>query len=94
MMDTDAAITAEHLGEEEPFDVQAARHTAYIHAVAQVAATAAFSAVKALHRRGLMDADDLAPIHETMALLKDSLCPALLDGDREMFELLMAEVPR
>lgn len=87
-------ITAEHIADDEPFDVQAARHTAYIHALAQVAATASFQAIKALHRRGLMDGDDLAPIHETIALLKDALCPALLDGDREMFEALASELPR
>lgn len=90
----DAQITAEHLSDEEPFDVQAARHTAYIHAVAQLAATASFQAVKALRAKGIMDAEDLAPIHETIALLKDSLCPALLESDREMFELIIAEAPR
>lgn len=81
-------------GGDEPFEVQAARHTAYIHAVAQIAAIASFQAVRALRARGLMDADDLAPIHETVSLLRDSLCPALLDGDREMFEALVAELPR
>ena len=87
-------ITTAHLSNDEPFDVQAARHTAYIHAVAQIAAVSATQALHALHRRGLMDAEDLAPVHEMVALLKDALCPALLDGDREMFETLVAGLPR
>jgi hypothetical protein len=95
MSDTAArGITPDQLTDDEPFDVQAARHTAYIHAVAQLAAIASFQAVKVLRAKGLMDAEDLAPIHETCALLKDSLGPALLESDREMFELLIAEVPR
>ena len=80
--------------DDEPFEVQAARHVAYIHAIAQIAAITAFQVARALQRRNLMDAEDLAPIHETVSLLRDSLCPALLDGDREMFELLVAEIPR
>lgn len=91
---TDKPITDEQLSEDEPFDVQAARHMAYIHAIAQIAATAAFQATRALHKRGLMDADDLAPLHETVSLLRDALCPALLDADREMFDTLVAEIPR
>ncbi|MBU3078547.1 hypothetical protein [Sphingomonas quercus] len=87
-------IDGDQADEDEPFDVQAARHTAYIHAVAQIAATGAFQAIRALHRRGMMDAEDLAPLHETVSLLRDALCPALLDADREMFEALIAEIPR
>ncbi len=87
-------LPASTAGTDEPFEVQSARHVAYIHAIAQIAATAAFQAVRALQRRNLMDAEDLAPIHETVSLLRDSLCPALLDGDREMFELLVADIPR
>jgi hypothetical protein len=92
MTDTPHATDA-HPSDDEPFDVQAARHTAYIHALAQIAATAAFQAIRALHKRGLMDAEDLAPLNETVALLRDTLRPALLDADREMLDALTAEIP-
>ena len=89
----DETITAEHLSDDEPFDVQAARHQAYIHALAQVAATSATAALHALEKRGLLDAEDMAPVRETVALLKDALCPALLDADREMFCALVEGLP-
>ena len=91
---TDKPTTDGQVSDDEPFDVQAARHMAYVHAVAQIAATAAFQAINALHRRGLMDGEDLAPLHETVSLLRDALCPALLDADREMFDALVDEIPR
>jgi hypothetical protein len=92
--DQEALLAQGAPSDDEPFDVQAMRHTAYIHAVAQIGATAAFQIVRSLHRRGLMDADDLAPIHEIVSLLRDGLCPALLESDREMFEVLVDGLPR
>jgi hypothetical protein len=79
---------------DEPFDVQAARHTAFIHAIAQIALTASAETLRVLHRRNLVDADDLAPIHETISLLRDALAPAFIAEDREMFEHAVASFPR
>jgi hypothetical protein len=67
---------------DEPFDVQAARHTA------------SAETLRVLHRRNLVDADDLAPIHETISLLRDALAPAFIAEDREMFEHAVASFPR
>ena len=80
--------------EDEPFDVQAARHTAFIHAIAQIALVASCETLRVLHRKNLIDGDDLAPIHETIALLRDALAPAFLEADREMFEAAVAPFPR
>lgn len=82
------------LEEEEPFDVQSARHTAYIHALAQIALVASCETLRVLRRRNLIDATDLAPIHETVSLLRDALAPAFLQADREMFEASMTGIPR
>jgi hypothetical protein len=79
---------------DEPFDVQAARHTAFIHAIAQIALVASCETLRALHRRNLVDAEDLAPIHETISLLRDALGPAFIKEDREMFEHAVAPFPR
>lgn len=80
--------------EDEPFDVQAARHTAFIHAIAQIALVASCETLRVLHRRNLVDASDLEPIHETISLLRDALAPAFLESDREMFEQVVAPFPR
>lgn len=80
--------------DDEPFDVQAARHTAFIHAIAQIALVASAETLRVLHRRNLIDATDLAPIHETISLLRDALGPAFLEADREMFEQAVAPFPR
>ena len=77
-----------------PVDVQAARHTAFIHAIAQIALVASCETLRVLHRKNLIDATDLAPIHETIALLRDALAPAFLESDREMFEAAVAPFPR
>lgn len=79
---------------DEPFDVQAARHTAFIHAIAQIALVSSCETLRVLHRRNLIDADDLAPIHETISLLRDALAPAFIKEDREMFEQAVAPFPR
>ena len=81
-------------GEDEPFDVQAARHTAFIHAIAQIALVSSSETLRMLHGRNLIDASDLAPIHETISLLRDALAPAFLEADREMFEHAVASFPR
>ncbi len=80
--------------DEEPFDVQAARHTAFIHAIAQIALVSSCETLRVLHRRNLIDATDIAPIHETISLLRDALAPAFLEADREMFEAAVAPFPR
>ncbi|MDB5682714.1 MAG: hypothetical protein JWM38_407 [Sphingomonas bacterium] len=79
---------------DEPFDVQAARHTAFIHAIAQIALVSSCETLRVLHRRNLIDAADMEPIHETISILRDALAPAFLDGDREMFEAAVAPFPR
>jgi len=79
---------------DEPFDVQSARHTAFVHSIAQIALVASCETLRVLHRRNLIDATNLAPIHETISLLRDALAPAFLESDREMFETAVAAFPR